>query len=592
MLDKKTGILSLFIDAFVLSLFAVALEYFFYFICQDNLISFGIFWRNIINYTFFFTILLIILSIIPALSGKKFLTGLTLYLPVMVILTASFLFNTYRKKLVSFSTILIFFIMAILVPIILALFRKNKRKLLIFLEILFCAFTFSYLSIQRILFNANFPEAIDGNGIIVVLVDALRADMINEKIMPFTYSLAKKSLYFTNAHSAASATIPSIFALFTGKLPYFFIEKGSLKKIIGQELTIAQILRKRGYTTIGVSSNLLICKELGFSSGFQKFLNVGIEWRRFALYRFPQNSYFQAKGIKLYKFLEVLPFRIGDGANVLNYEAVKIIKKYAGKKVFIYLHYMDTHSPYGPPKYILKDKKPDWNHLNPGWHFKMINGFPEIEFYKYPENIERAFKTLYKAEAKYFDSKFSELMTVLKRTGFMNKGTIIFLADHGEAFREHGELSHGNFLYEELIRVPLFIFSRDIKPTTVNSPVNSNFTVYNFLKKGGTIETGENSILSTIWSIKREGKKQVYSLINSTLKTIGTWRLYKGKAWWEFHTYNLEEDPGEKFPLETNENDRGEILKIFKQLNQKSSKIKTAPSKEYLNKLKSLGYVK
>ncbi len=47
----------------------------------------------------------------------------------------------------------------------------------------------------------------------------------------------------------------------------------------------------------------------------------------------------------------------------------------------------------------------------------------------------------------------------MRRAGLYDGATIAVMADHGEAFGEHGERRHGIFLYDETIHVPLLIKS-------------------------------------------------------------------------------------------------------------------------------------
>lgn len=515
-----------------------------------------------------------------------------MFIPGVFISSLVYFLNQYHKKILSLNTLFYLFVIVVFLSFLLGFLIHRKRRLLIFLEVLFTISIFSFLIIQRIVWTKNIPEAKDGKSIILVLVDALRADMLNERIMPTTYSLARKSVLFTGAHSAASATIPSVFALFTGKLPYFFIEKGNVREILSKEKTIAEILRERGYITLGISANLLVSESLGFSKGFSAFLNLGLEWRRFSLYKFSYNSVFPTKGIKAFKYLTLLPFKLTDSANFINTEAKKLLKKYKGKKIFLYLHYMDPHSPYGPPEFLLDNKRPSWYYLTPLWFIKEKNGFPELHFSKYPEEIETEMKILYMAEARYFDSEFRKLLSWLQKEGFLQNGILTFMADHGEEFREHGGLSHGNTLYEELLRVPVFVHIPGVSPSTIEKPVSSNFVVYNLLKTG-TLSTGENSsILSTVWTNRRGSFKELYSIIEFPLKTIGTWRLYKGKERWDFETYNLNKDPRERQKIQTPESHKRQIFQIFRDLNRKTPSTRKKVPRSYMNKLKSLGYVK
>ena len=51
----------------------------------------------------------------------------------------------------------------------------------------------------------------------------------------------------------------------------------------------------------------------------------------------------------------------------------------------------------------------------------------------------------------------AKLLTIAAVAGLYDQSLIVVVADHGEALGEHGEWSHGLFLYDETIHVPLLI---------------------------------------------------------------------------------------------------------------------------------------
>jgi arylsulfatase A-like enzyme len=63
----------------------------------------------------------------------------------------------------------------------------------------------------------------------------------------------------------------------------------------------------------------------------------------------------------------------------------------------------------------------------------------------------------YDAEIAYFDTAFGELLDLLGRHGVLDDALLVFTSDHGEEFLEHGLVTHGPHLYDETVRVPLFI---------------------------------------------------------------------------------------------------------------------------------------
>lgn len=67
------------------------------------------------------------------------------------------------------------------------------------------------------------------------------------------------------------------------------------------------------------------------------------------------------------------------------------------------------------------------------------------------------------------------MLTFLQGLNLLDNTLIILTADHGDMFGEHGKWTHGNCLYEEVLRVPLLMRYLGVIPsgTVVNQPVQS-----------------------------------------------------------------------------------------------------------------------
>ena len=94
-----------------------------------------------------------------------------------------------------------------------------------------------------------------------------------------------------------------------------------------------------------------------------------------------------------------------------------------GAPFFLWVHLYDPHDPYSPPE---------------------------------------PYKTRYQAdpydgEIAYTDSAIAKLIAGLKTHGLLDTSLVAVMADHGEAFGEHGENHHGIFPYDETIHVPLLV---------------------------------------------------------------------------------------------------------------------------------------
>jgi arylsulfatase A-like enzyme len=125
---------------------------------------------------------------------------------------------------------------------------------------------------------------------------------------------------------------------------------------------------------------------------------------------------------------------------------------------FLYVHTVDPHVPYMPPADLLALYDPD-----------PYDG--PIDFGRDRELLERVksgslrvnerdrvrLEALYDGEITYHDAHFGAIMEALERRGLADETIVVFTADHGEEFFDHGSVGHGHSVYEELIHVPLIV---------------------------------------------------------------------------------------------------------------------------------------
>jgi arylsulfatase A-like enzyme len=64
---------------------------------------------------------------------------------------------------------------------------------------------------------------------------------------------------------------------------------------------------------------------------------------------------------------------------------------------------------------------------------------------------------LYAGEIRYVDHELARLVAKLRERGLYERALVAFASDHGEEFWEHGRYEHGHTLYDEVLRVPLFL---------------------------------------------------------------------------------------------------------------------------------------
>ena len=317
-----------------------------------------------------------------------------------------------------------------------------------------------------------------GKNVILITIDAMRADRLNclghpRKTTPNLDQFAKKGVLFTHAFSNAPTTAQSFPSILTSTYPLMyndciFENKHPLSK---QRTTVAETLSRHNYSTCAFHSNVYLSTRYGYNRGFDTFEDyLGdrftiIERRtkiektfKKILKRKPSKTSFLFRQlgktiIRWHGKLNV-PYK---RAEVINRKATDWIKNSKPNGFFLWLHYMDTHLPYAPPKDFLP---PSANllvlhrlRLQLNLNVLYAGGSPDIS----RDDLLRLID-LYEGEVKYVDHVFGLFLSELEELGIgLDNTFFIVTADHGDEFMEHGGLSHSGKLYDELIHVPLII---------------------------------------------------------------------------------------------------------------------------------------
>jgi arylsulfatase A-like enzyme len=306
--------------------------------------------------------------------------------------------------------------------------------------------------------------------VILIVCDTLRKDIMDlyggPARMPNVRKLAREAMVYENAIAPAPWTFPSHVSLFTGLYPgqHGIHESKTMKMpqiveahLRSRHMTLAQYLRGEGYSTIGISANLMISKATGFDRGFDDFFtfthspwvqsdiarrarNLGADMTQVALMLLKKGE-----ATKMAKYgIEYLKIKISErsmnyplkkGADVVNRKAMSMVRK---KPFFLFLNYYEAHEPY--KRFSDRETQDHLTGLKPMNKKKVAY-----------------LKKQYILEAEYLDSKIGKLMAWLMKKRMYDNSLIILTSDHGQAFNEHGFIYHGIYLYDEVIRVPMVV---------------------------------------------------------------------------------------------------------------------------------------
>ncbi len=168
---------------------------------------------------------------------------------------------------------------------------------------------------------------------------------------------------------------------------------------------LPDLLHQHGYQTGAFVGSLILDPLDGTAPGFDRGFDV-----------YDAGFHLRRRGADRYKTVE-------RRAEVVVSHALGWLSQVANKPVFLWVHLYDAHDPYDPPS-------------------------P----YK-----ERFASQPYDGEIAYADACVGKLLDALRKHGLYDETLIAVMADHGESLGAHGENTHGVFLYDETLHVPLLI---------------------------------------------------------------------------------------------------------------------------------------
>jgi arylsulfatase A-like enzyme len=333
--------------------------------------------------------------------------------------------------------------------------------------------------------------------VILVVFDAMRRDVLpvygGDSRTPNLDSFCAEASVYRECIAPAPWTIPSHASLFTGKFPgehgvHESYERG-LPETLGlmndvDGLTLAEELHKQGYQTIGLPANSTLTLRAGFGRGFDWFKASQKRLVSFEEFAVVQQTFEKGKGKagtalellsrgqiaelwKLYSIYrrmkqgrKLLDFPRSKGGNFL-LETLAEIKR--SPPFFLFVNFMETHEPYTAFEQTRSNLGPFTS-----VHNADLYGYKEI-----PDQVVGELKRAYSGTVSRVDEYFGRLLSVLKKSGIYEDSLVIATSDHGQEFKEHGFYTHGTFLHDEIIEVPLMVkYPAGRKPAIENGYQN------------------------------------------------------------------------------------------------------------------------
>ncbi len=243
--------------------------------------------------------------------------------------------------------------------------------------------------------------------VLLVTLDTTRADRLGcygytPAHTPALDSLAADGVLFENAFTPAPVTLPAHASLFTGLVPPVHgVRDNGIYRLEDEAVTLAELLGDAGMATAATVAAYVLASRFGLAQGFAHYDE-----------RLKGQPGGQAA------------FYVERPASEVTDAALGWLEKRGDKKpFFLWVHYFDPHSPYAPPA--------PFDSLCPG--------------------------RPYDGEIAYMDSQLGRLLSALQKSEQYGNTMIVAVGDHGEALGQHGEPTHGIFLYNPTVRVPLIV---------------------------------------------------------------------------------------------------------------------------------------
>jgi arylsulfatase A-like enzyme/Tfp pilus assembly protein PilF len=405
--------------------------------------------------------------------------------------------------------------------------------------------------------SASSAQTVTGSApdVYLITIDTLRADHVHcygdDRIQtPALDSIARDGIRFTQAFTPSPITNTAHTSIMTGLLPsvHGVTDFGiPLAKTIP---TWAELLKQNGYQTAAfIGAVVLDSRTLapGLDRGFDYYDN------------FPSDSAESKRWGRVER----------RGEDVVH-RAEAWMEGHPAKPRFVWVHLYDPHDPYEPPP-------------------------PFAQIYK---------DRLYDGEIAYADSALGHLLKYLKRQNRYNHALIVVVGDHGEGLGEHGEQTHGIFLYDATTHVPLLIkLAMSGKPAVVEAQVQTTDilpTVLDLLDIAAPAALAKHSLRSQ-FAEEKEGDRVVFGETDYPLRFGWAPLRAVRSGGFKFieaprpELYDLGKDPGElKNEYEpwnpTVQHLRAELTSSAMRPPRASASSGAASSKT-LNELRALGYL-
>lgn len=410
-----------------------------------------------------------------------------------------------------------------------------------------------------------------GFNVLLISIDTLRADHLGCYGHPVVKTpnidrLASEGVRFLQCTSAVPLTLPSHASLMTGVYPFVHGARDNGSFLLHEDnVTLAEVLRDAGYETSAEVAAYVLNREFRLDQGFDTYHDV------------TSRPGGHATGATQGTAGERSAEDVCDAA-------IASLRSDAGERFFHFVHFFDPHFVYEPP-----------------------------------ERFARQYDDPYLGEIAYVDEQVGRLLGELARLGLAERTLVVLTADHGEGRFQHGEDSHGAFLFDTTLQVPLLLRCPGVLPagTRVAAQVRTIDiapTVLSLLGMAGLPHAQGASLLPLIGAGAAQdvegvddgdGGRAAYSESMLPLYNFGyaPLRALRRGGWKYIHApkprlYHVADDPGETRNLAQDHPERVAAMReALRRIVAEAPWVvgsgsgRRTMSEEEMQKLAALGYV-
>ncbi len=216
--------------------------------------------------------------------------------------------------------------------------------------------------------------------------------------------LASEGTLFERCITTAPITLVAHSSMLTGSQPFVHGARDNGTYVLhGDNVTLAEVLHDAGYATHAEVAAFVLNREFGLDQGFDQYVDI----------RAAENPIDAP---------ERRTFTERTAEEVTSHALAWLDQRDASRPFFLFVHYFDPHRPWAPPK-----------------------------------RFAAQYKDPYLAEIAYTDEQIGRLLAWLDQRKLADDTIVVLTADHGEGLGQHHEMTHGCFLYDTTLHVPLIV---------------------------------------------------------------------------------------------------------------------------------------